>query len=77
MNNKKLLPIAIAVIVVAVGVLAYKALSGGGDSAGGVSNEDLSNQIKKPSASDPDFGPIDDRFVIGKTPGGPTGPGSR
>ena len=75
MKDRRLIPIAVVLIAIGAGVLVWKMVGQGGDSAGGVSNEELSSQVAKPAADAPDFGPIDDRFVIGKTPGGPSTPG--
>ena len=71
---KKFMPVIIVAGVLAVGFLAFK-LFANAPVEGGVSNNDLSKEIPQPKADAPDFGPLPDQYVIGKTPGGPGTPG--
>lgn len=72
---KKFMPVIIAVGVLALGFLAFKLFTGQ-PVEGGVGNAELSSEIPKPKADAPDFGPLPDQYIIGKTPGGPGTPGS-
>lgn len=73
---KKFAPFIVALGVAALGYLAYRLLSGGQSVEGGATNAELSAEIKAPAANAPDFGPIEDKYIMGKTPGGPGAPGS-
>lgn len=71
---KKAKPILIGLGAVALLVLVWQVF-GSRPVEGGVTNADLSGEIPQPRPGGPDFGPLDDKYIIGKNPGDPGTPG--
>jgi len=72
---KKFVPVIIGLGVIALGVLVWQFLANQ-KVEGGVSSTDLTMEIPKAREDGPDFGPLEDKYIMGKTPGGPGAPGA-